>query len=278
MGDEAVEIEHPDLEFFTEDLVVVKVTFRYRYRYNKDWPPLQSETVIKEGCWSLEGEGNIRRRFMRFGKDCGYEEIDIDIALRFPSTTAASSIFHDFLSRCVSRHIIDPVNVSYELGRPNHHDESLSSMTVAQLKKLVWSLTCQSGSMREAWGERWVQDRLSRHRGPLATPTAWDERLCRDRRLLRRGEKAELIERLQVEADFRAVDRAIARCRDCGLPLRRYRERTIPLKVPGTCDGLHRIRRISRTPPNSNGKKVRVRSQRRILPAKGAHFNEENSA
>lgn len=249
----------PKIAHFTENLVPVGVTFQQNFHRTSDasftWP--FEEEYIGQTTWSIQGEAAIRSAIMNWGLENGYNESDIDRALRFPNY-CFTLLSEYFVWRVANR--------EWSFGRTNKASQAVSVQVTWSKPKLVQDLS----SMTKAQLIYFIESLQRLH--PLRTP---------GQILLRRAKKAEVLDLAESYCHF-IEEKWPLNCRDCGLPLRRYGGMTVSGQPPGTCDGQHRIwnrTQVRGTSPDSSGKWVvpRKTKQRISMRTKGVPSNEEKS-
>lgn len=274
----------PNIFQFTEDFVVDKFEFDYKMLFTDRDPDIYpiSLDVPQEfyytgsshytgdrdiqGNWSLYlgdsvcfgvyGEADVRVHLMVWGLENGYDEGEIEFALRFPNIGISRQIYSNFfLAKVKERpdlmiahygmlgdrcHTQD-VSISFSLSEAKHVD-SLWSMDIHQLRRLLREVEYQVTDKSK------IGLRIDRRR------------------------KGEIIDALKIYGNYREINWP-RRCSDCGLPSARFNGMVVSRKVPGTCYKMHRIKKIRG--PSAVSMKVR-RSSRRIFQTKVARLNEEN--
>ncbi len=206
--------------------------------------------------FGVYGEADVRVHLMVWGLENGYDEVEIEFALRFPNIGISRQIYSNFfLAKVKERpglmfsrmagmddrcHTQD-VSISFSLSEAKH-DDALWSMDIHQLRRLLREVEYQVTDISK------IGLRIDRRR------------------------KGEIIDALKIYGNYREINWP-RRCSDCGLPSARFKGMVVSKKVPGTCYKMHRIKKIRG--PSAVSMKVR-RSSRRIFQTKVARLNEEN--
>ena len=259
----------PDILQFTEDFVVDELEFGYQQLTpRRGFSITTSDRGIRRSGgdefyytgqslgFGVYGEADVRVHLMVWGLENGYDEGEIEFALRFPNIGISRQIYSNFfLAKVKERpdlmiaqygklgdrcHTQD-VSISFSLSEAKHVD-SLWSMDIHQLRRLLREVEYQVTDKSK------IGLRIDRRR------------------------KGEIIDALKIYGNYREINWP-RRCSDCGLPSARFNGMVVSRKVPGTCYKMHRIKKIRG--PSAVSMKVR-RSSRRIFQTKVARLNEEN--
>ena len=251
----------PDILQSTEDFVVDKFEFHYKMLFTDRYPfslvvPQEFYYTGDSLYFGVYGEADVRVHLMVWGLENGYDEVEIEFALRFPNIGISRQIYSNFFlakvkerpglmfTRYADRHDrchTQDVSISFSLSEAKHVD-SLWSMDIHQLRRLLREVEYQVTDKSK------IGLRIDRRR------------------------KGEIIDALKIYGNYREINWP-RRCSDCGLPSARFKGMVVSRKVPGTCYKMHRIKKIRG--PSAVSMKVR-RSSRRIFQTKVARLNEEN--
>jgi len=267
------------IQLATERYEAIMPTLDLGYRYTEESPT--------EFSWSIEGEARIRYRLSNWGRAVGYSGQEIGKRLREPTRGWNQSFYRDFFLR---RSLGDPPRTGTMtrggrvcaprggFGQWDFPDRAVigdtSYMEFPNIPGAVNEITLPPEvppdthhlnlEVHITLGRPALNDSFSSMTVPQLK-RLMGKRIRDDDSLsgveFRWEQKAAIIDLLMQD---------VVEIPPSTMP--HYRR-----KLPGRCNGLHRIKKIRGPSPDFNGRKVRSRSRRAFYLTKGAHFNEKNS-